>query len=334
VTQLLGDDDRTLALESYEVPSRNVGGEESDAGGAEARRAAVDAARNAALTPPFMTERRVVVLRDVGNLLKDEAAPLVAYLDDPSPTSELVLVAGGGTIVKSLEEAVRAHGEIATSGSEKAVDVLARELDEVGLSLEPDAAKAVLAHVGGDAGLLPGLVETLASVHGANQTLDVDAVTPYLGDEGAVPMWDLTNAIERGDIPQSLVVLQRLLTVTSPTQPRRVHPLQVMGMLHTHYRRLLRLDDPGITSNDQAAEALGGRMKPAAAGFRLRQARALGTEGLRQAFDHLAQADLDLKGQRATPEDAVLEVLVARLARLSATGGAGRAGGGRRARSG
>ena len=54
-------------------------------------------------------------------------------------------------------------------------------------------------------------------------------------------------------------------------------------------------------------------------------ARALGSDGLRQAFAYLAQADIDLKGARAIPEDAVMEVLVARLAHLS-----GRARGARR----
>jgi DNA polymerase III delta subunit len=171
--------------------------------------------------------------------------------------------------------------------------------------------------------LVPGLVDTLAAVHGPGAELDVDQVTPYLGEEGSIPMWDLTNAIEKGDVPGALAVVQRMLTVTSPSQPKPLHPLEVMGFLHGHYRRLLRLDDPEIRGNDDASAALGGRMKPAAAGFRLRQARALGTDGLRQAFDHLGRADLDLKGERAIPGDVVMEVLVARLAALT-TRAAGR----------
>ena len=73
--------------------------------------------------------------------------------------------------------------------------------------------------------------------------------------------------------------------------------------------------------------ALGGRIKEYPARKALDQARALRTDGLRQAFEYLAHADIDLKGARAIPEDAVMEVLVARLAALS-----GRARGGPRAR--
>jgi DNA polymerase-3 subunit delta len=183
--------------------------------------------------------------------------------------------------------------------------------------MRPPAVKLLLAHVGDDSGLLPGIVDTLVAVHGEGAALDVDQVTPYLGEAGAIPVWDLTNAIEKGDIPEALAVIDRLLTTTSPSQPKPMHPLEVVGFLHGHYRRLLRLDDPEIRTNEQAAEALGGRMKPAGAGFRLRQARALGTDGLRQAFDHLSRADLDLKGERAIPPDAVMSVLVARLAALT-----------------
>ena len=187
-----------------------------------------------------------------------------------------------------------------------------------------DAAKAVVEHVGADAGMIPGIVATLASTYGPDVELRAADVLPYLGGEGTIPVWDLTNAIEKGNTADALVVLHRLLTVTSPKQPKPVHPLQVLGILQSNFRRLLTLDDPAIGSAEAAAAALGGKTSPNAARYRLRQARALGTDGLRQAFDYLARADLDLKGERAIPEGAVLEVLVARLCGLSARAGVAR----------
>src|SRR5260221_6785796 len=88
VDELLGEADRMLAVEDFEVPGKAAEGELT---GADARVAIVDAALNAAYTPPFMTDLRVVILREVGNLTKDEAAPLVTYLEDPTPTTELVV---------------------------------------------------------------------------------------------------------------------------------------------------------------------------------------------------------------------------------------------------
>ena len=325
IIELLGEDDRTLALEEFTIPADGRGDSEGAEGSDEEEVPGTPfgTALNAARTPPMMTAKRVVVVRDAGNLAGAEVKALEAYVADPVPTTELVLVAGGSarrvsSTSTALEKLARSAGSVTAPASEKPADVLAREVRDAHVVLRPDATKLVLAHVGDDAGLIPGLVDTLAAVHGENAELGAVDVEPYLTDEGTVPMWDLTNAIERGDIPESLAVLQRLLTVTSPSQPKALDPLQLMGFLHGHYRRLLRIDDPAIRTNEDAAAALGGRMSPKGAGFRLRQARSLGTDGLRQAFDHLGQADLDLKGERAIPADAVMAVLIARLAALTA----------------
>ena len=121
------------------------------------------------------------------------------------------------------------------------------------------------------------------------------------------------------------------MTVTSAKQPKPMHPLQIMGVLTGQYRRVLRLDDPQIRGEADAVAALGGKVKPFPAKKALSQARALGSDGIRRAFDALAKADLDLKGASGIPEEAVMEVLVVRLCRLASDAGArGGRGGARR----
>jgi DNA polymerase III subunit delta len=319
LTELLGDDDRTLALEEVTVPGRAAPGEESDEpAGAEGRELAVATALNAAQSPPFMTECRVVVVRDAGNLATGDAEPLVSYLADPMDTTALVLVAGGGKLPPTLTKALKGAKATETGPrAERTGDVLGDQLKHAHLKLRSDAAKAVAAHLGEDAGRVPQLVEVLTAAFGAGATLELDDIEPYLGDAGSVPSYQLTNAIEAGDIPAALATLRRLLTATGGRQAKPMHPLQVLGLLHGYYRRILRLDDPELRGPKDAVAALGGRMKEYPARKALEQARALRGAGLREAFDHLAQADIDLKGARAIPEDAVMEILVARLARLS-----------------
>jgi DNA polymerase-3 subunit delta len=207
--------------------------------------------------------------------------------------------------------------------AEKTGDVLAQHLADAGIELRPAAAKHVTTHLGEDAGRVPQLVELLSAVAGPGATLDVSDVEPYLGEAGSVPNYQLTNAIEAGDMAGALATLRRMVTAPGPGQSRPMHPLQVMGTLHSYYRRVASLDDPRVRTPRDAVAALDGRVKEYPARKALDQARALQTDGLRKAFDYLFAADLDLKGARAIPEDAVLEVLVARLAALS-----GRARGG------
>ncbi len=323
VAELLGEDDRMLALEDHTVPGRAGDGEEGG-GGAEAREAVVAAVLNAASSPPFMTARRIVVVREAGGLTASDAEVIGRYLDAPLDTSVILLVSGGGTIPTALTKKLKevGAGERAPD-SEKTSDVLAHAVQAANVQLRPDAIKLVTAHLGDDAGRVGSLVDVLRSAYGDGATLNADEVAPYLGEAGAVPSYQLTNAIEAGDSAGALEVLNRLLNAPNARDARPMHPLQVLSSLLGYYRRLLRLDDASVQTPAEAVAALGGRIKEFPARKALDAARALGTDGIRQAFDTLHQADLDLKGARGIPADAVIEVLVVRLARLSRASGRG-----------
>ena len=100
-----------------------------------------------------------------------------------------------------------------------------------------------------------------------------------------------------------------------------MHPLQIAALLHGHYRRLLRLDDPAVQTSEDAAAALGGRTNPRAAGFRLRQARALGSRRVCGAPSISSPRPTSTsKGRAPSREDVVVELLVARLAALTPGG--------------
>jgi DNA polymerase-3 subunit delta len=323
VSELLADDDRTLALEDHAVPGRASDGEEGG-GGAEAREAVVAAVLNAVSSPPFMTARRIVVVREAGGLTAADAELIGRYLDTPLDTSVLLLVSGGGTIPTALTKKLKevGAGERAPN-SEKTSDVLADAAQAANVQLRPDAVRLVTLHLGEDAGRVGSFVEVLRSAYGDDAILTADEVAPYLGEVGAVPSYQLTNAIEGGDSAGALEVLNRLLNAPNARDAKPMHPLQVLSSLLGYYRRLLRLDDAALQTPADAVAALGGRIKEFPARKALSAARSLGTDGIRQAFDALHQADLDLKGARGIPADAVIEVLVVRLARLSRARGRG-----------
>jgi DNA polymerase III delta subunit len=322
VEQLLGSEDRTLALEDHTIPSRrraveDAGGDTpASSDGASLELPVFAAVSNGLQSPPFMTAYRVVVVREIGNLTTEQAQWLAAWVAAPTDTARLVLVTGGGRTPPSLDKACKAHAEVTAPATEQTDGVLASELKEAGIRLEPEAAQRLVAHLGDDAGRVPELVEVLASTYGSGVTLDIAAVEGYLGDVGTAGRYDLTNAIDRGDVGVALEVLHRLLTSTSTREPKPMHPLQVMASLVYHYQRLLRLDDPAITTKEQAAEALGMR-SAGGARFPFEASKRLGTDGLREAIRLLADAELDLRGHRGLDERTVIEILVARLAALT-----------------
>lgn len=297
VKQLVGDGDRTLMVDDFDSDDFEV-------------RAVVDSAQ----TPPFLTDRRVVVARGVGRFNADDVAPLVAYLGDPLPTTELVLVAGGGRMPKALTDALKKAGSttIETAPPSRARERAGWFDDQVrqsGLKLDGAALQLLTEWLGEDAGRLQGILETLLATYGKGSTLRPADVSPFLGDAGGVPPWDLTDAIDSGDTTRALQLLHRMMRAGER------HPLQVMSILHGHYAKLLALDGSGASDETSAAAAMG--IKP---GFpakkALTQYRRLGGGGTTRAIGLLAQADLDLRGAKEWPEELVMEVLVARLSRL------------------
>lgn len=326
VEELLAGQDRTLALEDHTVPGPRRGadadaprreGQDDQPDGAGALELPLFAAiANALRCPPFASAYRVVVVRDVGNLVAEQAAWLAGWIADPDDTARLVLVAGGGRTPAALEKACKAHGTVVTPQTESTAGVLAAELRSAGIDLTADATAQVLAHLGEDAGRVPELVGVLRAAYGEGGALGAGDVDRYLGEVGTAGRFDLTNLLDRGDVAGALGVLHRLLTATSARDPRPLHPFQVMAMLTGHYLRLARLDDPAIVTKEQAAAALGTKSAHGAR-FPLEAARRLGTDGLREAISLLARAELDLRGRGGLDERTVLEVLVARLAALT-----------------
>ncbi|HZA78600.1 MAG TPA: DNA polymerase III subunit delta [Acidimicrobiales bacterium] len=268
----------------------------------------------AAQTPPFLTERRIVVGRDLEVFTRaEQVAPLVAYLDDPLPTTSLVLVWAQGRVPKSLIDAVKGCGgeQVDTSPGRKVAAWVDEQLAAAGLKLDRAGTDRLVAWLGDDPQRLVGLIGTLVGAFGEAARLGVEDIEPLLGEGGGVPPWELTDPLDRGDIAKALAKLRRMLDGGGR------HPLVVMATLHGHYARMLQLDGADVRGEKDAATLLGLRGSTFPARKALAQARRLGHDRIVEAISLIAAADLDLRGGKAWPEDLVLEVLVARLARLA-----------------
>jgi DNA polymerase-3 subunit delta len=179
--------------------------------------------------------------------------------------------------------------------------------------LDAGAAKAIETHLGEDLGRLSNLLTALASAYGAGAKVTADEVEPFLGEAGGVPPWELTDAIDSGDMNRAIGALHRM------TRAGGRHPLVVMATLQGHFGNMLRLDGAGARDEAEAATVLGMKGRSTfPAKKALDQGRRLGHDGVVRAIQLLAEADLTLRGfGKSWPEDIVMEVLVARLCRLA-----------------
>ncbi len=270
----------------------------------------VGAIVDACTTPPFLVDRRVVVVREAGRLLTADVPRLVEVIRDPLPTTVLVLVGGGGTVPAPLVKAVGAVGEIVDVTTTKAGERKAWLHDHLRgapVRLEPRAADLLAAHVGEDLGRVEGLLGALSAAYGEGARISAEDLAPYLGEAGNVPRYELTDAIDKGEPGRALPVLHRMLDAGG------LVPVQVLATLHGHFANMLALDGDDVVSERDAAAVLG--TAPFVAKKALEQSRRLGSTRIAEAIKLIAAADLDVRGASGLNPEVVVEILVARLAR-------------------
>ncbi len=315
---LVDGDDPTLLVEAVRsIIADLVTAEERDLSVEDFGGEEVDLARIAdtCATPPFLSPRRIVVVRDVGRFSTDEVAALLAYLSDPLPTTVLILVAGGGTVAPKLAAAVKARGHVRSTrvAPREARDWVRSRIRAASLRIDSQAEALIEAHLGEDVSRLGALLEVLVAAYGEGGRVGPAEIEPYLGEAGAVAPWTFTDAIDAGGAADALIQLHRLLGGGER------HPLVVLAILHRHVQSLLRIDSPSIQTEGDAAAAMG--IVPGRSTYPAKKAlgtvRRWGSASVAEALGLVADAELDLKGASAWPPEAVLEVLVARLCRLA-----------------
>jgi len=303
VTELLGDRGRTETVDE-------LSGDDYEAASVVMAASSVS-----------MFGDRIVVARNAARFGVDDLAPLLAYLADPNPTSTIVVVwekpvaANARPFPKKLGDAAKAAGG-AVRDTDAPVQAKQRtawldsRLRDAPVALTPAAKSAIATQFGEDVSRVTGLITVLEGAFAPGTRLDVADIGPFLGEAGSVPPWELTDAIDKGDVAGSIQRLQRMLGGDR-------HPLQLMATLQTHYERILALDGSGVATEQEAADLLGMKGSTFPAKKAMATSRRLGSEATARAIKLLAAADADLRGASGWPPELVMEVLVGRLARLA-----------------
>ncbi|MBT5140880.1 MAG: hypothetical protein HOM37_17665 [Acidimicrobiaceae bacterium] len=321
IDDLVGNGDRSLMLELLtEMDYRNEDGLWESA-------KVLDAAR----TPPFLTDRRVVVVRHLSRFSrKDEYGPIVDLLGGSLDTTDLVLVWERGiepkvdrmpALPKAVKEAAELAGaeviQTAAPKGKAAGDWLRGQLASSTIHFDRSAVSAVEQLLGEDRSRVVGMVRTLEGALGEGAIATAADVATFGGEKGSTVPWALDDAVDKGDVAAALAILPRLIPYSGSPSDRNGSAFRLMAMLHKRYSNMLRLDGAGVRDEKEAALMLGMKGSPFPAKKAMQQSKKLGTEKLSRAIHLLAEADLDLRGTKDWPPELVIEVLVARLASLS-----------------
>lgn len=309
IAEALGDLDPSFALQDF--TAKDVTGS-----GAESVTLRVLEALN---TPPFLVNRRVVVVRDAQSLVADEVADLLGWMASPAPDVVLVLAVVGTKVHKLVKGAAAVVEVNVSSRSGDRVSFVATKLAEYRVTTDLATATSIAEQLGDDMARVDALARTLQSIYGS-APLNFTHVEPYLGDAGDVPEWDLTDAVDSGDATKAIVVARRMLDSKGRAG------LQIVNILQRHYLRMVKLEGSGVRGAEEAGALLGIKGFPAQKSLQMSQR--LGTQRIATAVHWITDADVALKGgvsyggkdldtDMDVTELTVVEILVARLAKMT-----------------
>jgi DNA polymerase-3 subunit delta len=251
-------------------------------------------------TPSLLGGRRLVVVRDAQDLNKEQGEAIAAYLESPSPSAVLVLVASGKTKVDAAMKKLGAVIALEAPKGRRLVGWIKERSTARKIKLDDRAAWALIDAVGTELRDLDGALEQLALSSGDGRITNavVRKAFPRLADERT---FAFTDAVGERRLAPAMATLRRLLEQGD-------EPLMIFGALSAHMKRMLRARRVA----DKGARAVGEAMGlPEWRAERLqKQARSYKEEELVSAMDVLARTDVDMKGEFPSPEAALERAVV------------------------
>jgi DNA polymerase-3 subunit delta len=251
-------------------------------------------------TPSLLGGLRLVVVRNAQDLLKEQTTALEAYLEQPSESSVLVLVATGRT---KLDATVKKVGTFVALDAPKGRRLASwvRERGRAhGIVLDDRAAWALLDSVGNALRDLDGALVQLTTGMGQGKATvaDIKKAFPRAADQR---IYTFTDAVGDRRIGPAMAALRRLLD-------QGEEPLVLFGALAGQVRRMLWARGAADRGPREVGELLG---LPSWRAERLtKQARSYNEGELVASMQVLAETDVEMKGGDLPPEAALERAVV------------------------
>lgn len=241
-------------------------------------------------SPSLFGGRRLVVVRDAQDLMKEAVAALVGYLSMDDPDCGLVVTHAGGAKGKAVADALRRCGGTVVAcpalkkPSERLVFVRA-EARRLGASLTEDAAQQILDTVGADLRELAAAVGQLATDTAG--VIGTENVRRYHRGRADVTGFTVADAAIAGDCGAALEALRWALSLG-------VDPVPIADALADGIRTICKVASAGRGNTYAVAGEL--RLPPWKVDRARRQSRGWSEQGLSRATRLVADLNADVKG--------------------------------------
>ena len=264
----------------------------------------------------FAMGRRFIVVEGVERWKDKDLESLEAALAAMPPETTVAFFAREDSRAKApgrLQQAVRkAGGDIAAEQTVKPWELprwVMSQARELGLGLEPEAARALIAHVGERQQRLLRELEKLALSAGPGSQIHAAQIEVETAPSAERRAWSLADALVAGD-PGAATSIYLALRAQGERLPSLIY------WMAQRMRTAIEVAE-ALEAGESTAQVKRGLRMPAKAADRLiADARRSGSDRLRKALEAIADLELDSRGGRAggVGEDTAAVLTLSRIA--------------------
>lgn len=271
---------------------------------------------------PMMSSKRVIRITDVrvsasghrDTVIEDDEAVLLAYLENPSPSSVLIFVADDLNGVRKMGKLLRAHAtavdfaQLDDAGMAK----WARDkVNHAGAEMDDPTLRYILSLIGNDSARLSNEIEKLATAALPEKTITRELVDSLVPNSRELSNFALTDTLVGKDRKRSLLILRKILEDGA-------EPLMILGLISYNFRRLLMAKELMTRGADRPEVVRVLNLRYRDQEDFLANARRADANVLKTAIRRIAETDLAIKtsvgGSGPVGARLQIEMLVAELA--------------------
>jgi DNA polymerase-3 subunit delta len=276
----------------------------------EAQTADVERVVEAAVTLPVFADRRLVMVRDIHHWSVSELDLVLQYVKRPVPETCLLLTADKlDNRRKTTQQLKKASTFIDFKPlAERDLPNYVRHcLDGADFGITADALQLFCSMVGGSLHEVHSELEKLMLYLGQGRLIDVTEVRAVVSRGRSENIFDLGNAVGRGDVAAALQVVSRLIATGEA-------PVKILFLLVRHFRQLWKVRELQVQKIPEREIASRSKVPFFVLGDMVKQGRRFSRQDFFSAYEAFLETDLAMKSSGANA-DALLEALILRLAR-------------------
>jgi len=187
-------------------------------------------------TLPFLTDARIVVLKNADEFISANRQLLESYFDNPSPTGIFIMTVGNFDARTNLAKKLGKVGRLISAGQPSTAQLPAKlrqyAIEAHAKTLPAEASELLIALAGEDLTRLYGEIDKLAIYTAERKSICVDDVSALVGHNRLYGAFDVIDSVISRDAARAVDRLRRLFAQDKSAE------YMFVGALAYHLRRM------------------------------------------------------------------------------------------------